>query len=150
MTHDSTNDTLKHIRTVYLHLATVRWNLFDRSNVHDDSKLHFPEKEAFDKAAVLNQVEYGTPEYDEAKASLGDALVHHYAHNSHHPEHYESGINGMSLLDVIEMLADWKAATERMKDGDLGKSLEINKERFAISDQLYDILINTAKELKWL
>jgi hypothetical protein len=31
---------------------------------------------------------------------------------------------------LIEMLADWKAATERHHDGDLAKSLEIHRERF--------------------
>lgn len=150
MTYDSRPDTHAHINKVQEYLEEVVDEIKMRSFIHDDTKLHSPEKEAFDRAISLKTVEYGTPEYDAAKASLGDALAHHYAHNSHHPEHYENGINGMSLLDVIEMLADWKAATERMKDGDLGKSLEINKERFGISDQLYEILVNTAKELEWL
>jgi hypothetical protein len=61
----------------------------------------------------------------------------------------ESRINGMSLLDVVEMLADWKAAGMRHKDGNLMESLEINRKRFGISDQLFSILINTVKELEW-
>jgi hypothetical protein len=62
-----------------------------------------------------------------------------------------SGINGMSLFDVMEMLMDWKAATERMKDGgDIWKSIDINTARFAISEQLRSILVNTAVELGWL
>ena len=44
-----------------------------------------------------------------------DGIEHHYAVNSHHPEHYEAGIAGMSLFDLIEMLVDWKAASERMR-----------------------------------
>ncbi len=62
----------------------------------------------------------------------------------------ESRLNNMSLLDIIEMLADWKAATMRHADGDFAKSLEINRQRFGISDQLHHILVNTAKELNWL
>jgi rubrerythrin len=58
-------------------------------------------------------------------------------------------INGMSLLDVIEMLADWKAAGMRHADGDIQKSLEINKKRFDISDQMAAILENTVKEFDW-
>lgn len=61
-----------------------------------------------------------------------------------------SGVYGMSLFDIVEMLADWKAAGQRHADGDLRKSLEINKARFEISDQLFEILINTARELGWI
>ena len=43
------------------------------------------------------------------------------------------------------MFFDWKAATERHDDGDIYKSLNINKDRFKISDQLINILKNTAK-----
>jgi rubredoxin len=60
-----------------------------------------------------------------------------------------SGIYGMSLLDIIEMLADWKAATARHADGDIKESLRINRERFGISDQLFEILKNTVQELEW-
>lgn len=42
---------------------------------------------------------------------------------------------------------DWKAATERHADGDILKSLEINRVRFGISDQLAQILQNTVDEL---
>ena len=60
-----------------------------------------------------------------------------------------SGIYGMSLLDLIEMLADWKAATARHADGDILKSIEINKKRFEIPDQLVGIFLNTLRELNW-
>ena len=55
----------------------------------------------------------------------------------------------MNLLSLIEMLADWKAAGERGKDGNIYKSIEINSERFGISKQLKKILINTAKYLEY-
>lgn len=35
----------------------------------------------------------------------------------------DSPVNGMDLLDVLEMLVDWKAAGERHKDGCIYKSL---------------------------
>jgi hypothetical protein len=60
---------------------------------------------------------------------MGDGLMHHDAHNRHHPEFFgEDGVDGMTLVDVIEMLADWKAASERHDDGDLAKSLEIDRQ----------------------
>jgi Family of unknown function (DUF5662) len=67
---------------------------------------------------------------------MGEGLKHHYEANRHHPGHFDDGVNGMTLVDVIEMLADWKAATERRADGDLAKSLEIQRERFSLCDQL--------------
>jgi hypothetical protein len=81
---------------------------------------------------------------------MGEALAHHYANNRHHPEFHGYGLNGMTLVDLIEMLADWKAATERHENGDLFKSLLINQERFKMSGQLFDILTNTARTYGWL
>ena len=50
----------------------------------------------------------------------------------------------MTLIDLVEMFADWKAASERQKDGNLLKSIEVNASRFHIGDQLKQILMNTA------
>lgn len=62
----------------------------------------------------------------------------------------EASVNGMSLFDVMEMLMDWKAATERMKNGgDIRRSLEINTDRFKLSPQLAGILRNTIHEMRW-
>jgi hypothetical protein len=47
----------------------------------------------------------------------------------------------------MKIIFDWKAATERTKNGDIIKSIEFNKERFGMSDQLYDIYMNTARRL---
>lgn len=61
----------------------------------------------------------------------------------------ESQMNAMSLLDIQEMLCDWKAAGERYKDGSIAQSLAHNRGRFGISDQLASILENTVRELGW-
>jgi hypothetical protein len=53
----------------------------------------------------------------------------------------------MTLLDLIEMLVDWKAASERHNDGNIRKSVEINGKRFEMSPQLIRIFENTVKEL---
>jgi hypothetical protein len=79
---------------------------------------------------------------------LKETLKHHYANNTHHPEHYENGINGMTLMDLIEMIADWWAASERHPDGSVEESIKLNSKRFNLSPQLEDILNNTIKELK--
>lgn len=88
---------------------------------------------------------YGSDEYKKCLQAIKPALDHHYANNSHHPEHYKQGIDDMDLLDLVEMLADWKAASERHNDGNILKSIEINGKRFEMSPQLIRIFENTAK-----
>lgn len=53
------------------------------------------------------------------------------------------GLNGMSLIDLIEMLCDWFAATQRHNDGNILRSIELNQKRFNYSDELKQIFINT-------
>lgn len=150
MTYDSTQDTLDHVAKVEGYLSLCADLLRMRAACHDDSKLESPEKEIFDAITPkLKTLTYGSDEYKAALLEMGEALTHHYANNSHHPEHFDNGIDGMTLLDLIEMFCDWKAASERHADGNLGKSLEINRARFGISDQLCQILINTAREVGW-
>lgn len=148
MKYDSTNDTKAHIARV-ADMVTLCSDLLElRAMTHDESKLKSPEKEIFDEMTPkLKDSTYGSEEYKGFLASMKPALDHHYAHNSHHPEHYPNGIDGMTLLDLLEMLCDWKAAGERHADGSIERSLRVNKDRFKIGDQLQGILENTAREL---
>lgn len=140
--------TFRHIERVrnLINLFVVK--MLERAEKHDQSKLVSPELEYFaeytDKLASLT---YGSPEYKSSLAAIKPALDHHYANNSHHPEHYKNGVDDMSLLDMVEMLLDWKASSERHNDGNIHKSIEINGTRFNMSPQLVKILENTAKEL---
>lgn len=146
--YDSKVDTLLHIKRVNELLINGASELIKRANVHDNSKMESPEKELFDKyTPKLKNSTYGSDEYKEFLKGLKVALDHHYANNTHHPEHYKNGVNGMDLFDLIEMFFDWKAAGERHSDGNIYKSIEINQKRFNISDQLVDIFNNTAKKL---
>lgn len=150
MKYDSKIDTLLHIKRVSQLLTEASIELIKRANVHDNSKLESPEKEFFDEyTPKLKGSTYGSEEYKGFLKGLKVALDHHYENNSHHPEHYENGINGFDLFDLIEMFMDWIAATERHDDGDILKSIEINKERFNMSGQLCDILRNTAIRLNY-
>lgn len=148
--YDSTNDTLGHINKVQVRVAEVQANLDMRAAVHDRSKLKEPEKSGYDQLTVnLKDVVYGSDDYRAALAAAKPVIDRHYARNSHHPEHYPNGIAGMSLLDIVEMLCDWKAASERTKQGNIAASLTHNKQRFGIDDQLFSILENTVRELGW-
>lgn len=150
--HDSRHDTIEHILRVRELLYITQNKLEERGFAHDRSKLEEPEKSAFDrlKALSLSGMVYGSEGYRACLRAEKPAIQHHYAANSHHPEHFENGVDGMTLLDVVEMLMDWKAATERMKDGgDIRASLVHNTERFKLSPQLASILGNTIKEMGW-
>ena len=148
MEYDSAKDTLLHIKRVNELLLCFAKELMDRAIRHDSSKLEEPEKYLFDKMTPkLKGLTYGSEEYKKSLDELKPALDHHYANNSHHPEYYKSGINDFTLIDLIEMFLDWKAASERHEDGDIFRSIDINKKRFEISDQLVHILNNTAKDM---
>ena len=149
--YDSRADTEADIARVRELLNVLAAAIAARGDTHDASKLAEPEKSAFDRATPkLKSLTYGSPEYQASLAELDEALAHHYAHNSHHPAHFADGIAGMTLIDLIEYFADCKAASERHKDGDYALSLKVNKERFAINDQLHSILVNTARQLGWI
>jgi hypothetical protein len=150
MSYDSTQDTQEHISKVQARIQIVVNELTIRAAHHDASKLEEPEKPGFDVLTLkLRELVYGSDDYKAALKEGEPTIQHHYAVNTHHPEHYPDGIAGMSLLDIIEMLCDWKAASERTKQGSIAQSLVHNKARFGISDQLASILENTVKELGW-
>lgn len=150
MKYDSAHDTVEHRHQVRLLIQRAMGELLTRAMHHDDSKLLEPEKSVFDIfTPLLKDSTYGTPEYHEILRAMAPALKHHYEANGHHPEHYPNGINGMTLFDVVEMLCDWKAAGMRHANGSMAQSLEVNRKRFDISDQLFEILQNTVKAFDW-
>jgi Family of unknown function (DUF5662) len=102
-----------------------------------------PYEEAFPE---LQKHAYGSNGYKEAVKKLGPAWKHHCQVNDHHPEYFASGINQMNLVQIIEMVCDWLAASKRSKT-DIATSLEINKKRFGIDDQLFEVIKNTIEYL---
>jgi hypothetical protein len=159
MAYDSRPDTWEHIHTVRGLLAEVVADLQRRAHDHDQSKLAEPELSTFDEyTPKLRDSTYGSDEYKTFLAGMGEGLRHHYEANDHHPEHFEGeaathgarGIEGMSLPQVTEMLCDWKAATMRHADGDLGRSIEQNAERFGYGGEMKRLLLNTAASYGWL
>lgn len=144
----SNMETVKHIHTVRKNIYTMIEELDHRARNHDNSKLESPEQEIFgENYEGLGKTEYGSPEYAELLKKVQPALDHHYANNRHHPQHWPNGIDDMTLLDLCEMLADWRAATARNKNGNIRKSIEHNAVRFNMSPQLTQIFENTVREL---
>jgi len=140
--------TMWHKVQVFRFMWRTMIKLFKRAWVHDLSKFSSEEAPYFAKAKGLKNLEYGSKEYKKMiKETLKPALDHHYAKNSHHPEHHENGFNDMSLLDQLEMLCDWKAATLRTKGGDIKESIEFNKDRFGYSEDTKKKFIEFLKDI---
>ncbi len=147
--YDSSADTLKHIMRIQelLHLC-VR-NLLDRADKHDRSKLSPKEKQTFDQFTPrLATSIFGSEEYKVFLEEMKPALDNHYKENkSHHPNYHANGIDDMNLLDMVEMLIDWKASSERHETGNILESININAKRFKMSEQLVNLFKNTVYHL---
>lgn len=156
---EQVNRTLEHIKLVQSYLNNVINKLIERAILHDSSKFSDDEWKYFlEHTANLSKLTYGSEEYKAELEALQPALEHHYTNNSHHPEFYmrqnkyilnvSSAMGCMTLIDLIEMICDWLAATKRHDDGDIFKSIELNQKRFRYTDEVKDILVNTIKEIE--
>ena len=141
---DVMRDTLKHVYRVQDFLMVAQRVLVERIAGHDRSKFSPEEFDAFVVASPkLKHLTYGSSEYKASLDSIKPALDHHYAYSRHHIEHFPEGIRGMNLVDLLEMICDWRAATERHADGDIRSSIEKNQDRFGYSDDVKALLYNT-------
>lgn len=136
-------DTNKHIERVRYWMDSASSKLNAQSAAHDLSK--FSPQEADIYAVVVPQfkgLEYGTAEHAAVASKLGPAWQHHLEHNPHHPEYWES-IDQMDLLYLLEMLCDWKAASERTGKFDI----EVSLSQHDIEGTLANVLRATAARL---
>lgn len=143
--YDCTKDVKEHVLSVRMILDEWIRLIKYRGEAHDKSKLNDPEEKAlFDHwTPELRQTTFGTEAYKQALDGMGEGVRRHYKANRHHPEHYENGVEGMTLIDLVEMLADWMAAADRQ-----GRfvNLEYARERWSLTPQLVSILANTLRE----
>ena len=144
--YDSRIDTMKHKNYVFdiLNIIFIQ-ELFKRASFHDDSKLEEPEKSTYDKyVPMLQKVKYGSDEYYEiTKKMKEEGLSHHHKVNRHHPEHFQNGIEGMNLIDLVEMVCDWFAASLRSDTPFVEGGFDNNVKRFNIPPMLEMIIRNT-------
>lgn len=145
-------DNLKFFGKVYHHkfiviqfMNKMIHELISRAEVHDKSKFDEDEFPHYSKiTSEFENVPYGTPEATEIREKFKDLFERHAKKNRHHPEFHPNGIDDMTLVDLIELLSDWKASSIR-DNNDIMKSIQICGEKYKISPQLLKILENTAK-----
>ena len=141
--------TMRHIETVRNYLNAVVKDLINRGERHDQTKLEYPEVEIFEiYTPKLRGCTYGSEEYRQNMKEMKVAIDHHNSMNRHHPEFFSDGMKSMNLVDLVEMLCDWTAATMRHGDGDIRKSLELNQERFGYSDEVKGLMLNTVEYME--
>lgn len=170
MTRDDViRSTADHIRRVGSYLCVAATELMTRAVHHDASKWSEQEWPSFEVATPrLAGLTYGSSEYRESLRQMKPAIDHHNESNRHHPEYFGrhacaqcgaddreqpcvcggpriATLRDMTLLDLVEMLCDWKAASERHNDGDIMRSIEVNAERFGYGEEIKRLLTNTAK-----
>lgn len=134
----------KHKFWVFCYMSSFAIRLIWRSIIHDFSKFSRTETDGFCRVTdKLKKSTYGSKEYFENISEIQPAIDHHYANNRHHPEYHENGIYDMNLLDIVEMVSDWRTAVRRHNTGNINKSVEINSERFELDEQITEIIKNS-------
>lgn len=145
------NKVVSHKLSVKTGIQRVIDNLYKRGESHDDDKLEDSSlKYFYEISGQFEHAKFGSKEYDNVLEKLEPVLRGHYSINDHHPQHHSEGINGMNLMSIIEMIVDWKSASSAYGDTPFLESMKINKKRFEIDDQLYQIMLNTAKYLGYI
>lgn len=146
-------DTRKHQQIVTELLISFTKKLLDRTINHDASKLEEPERSHYiEPVYALNteEVPYGSERYKELTKQMGAGWDHHKMVNDHHIEFFipysvqtlNDPIKALDLFALIEMLADWIAASRR-RNNNPAKALDFLKEKYVVDHQLEMIIRNT-------
>ena len=116
----------RHRDFVRLALLTVQHAIERRGLVHDASKMADDEFAGFARINAAARIhKFGSPEYAEAMKVERPTIDRHFARNPHHVEFYAEhpdalvnnrGAEGMTFLDVIEMVCDWWGARKGYDD----------------------------------
>lgn len=136
----------KHQARVKELIDAIIEELQQRAATHDDSKFDDEERDTYLNLIpkIYGEAETTDEERAELKIAAQPAIDHHYAVNRHHPEFHEAGVDGMTLVDLIEMVCDWKAASER-GGNNLMANMDNNQNRFRLTGQLRSVIENTIK-----
>ena len=140
----------EHKQLVGKYMQKVIAELTTRAIAHDESKWGEEEFPPYAKQLPLfEQADYGSPEYIACLRAIKPAIDHHFSVERHHPEHFGSeGINGMNLIDLVEMVCDWMAAAQRGGGSLANLRLDLQQDRFAIGSQLQGAIEHTVEALR--
>jgi len=144
-------DLMMHISEVRRNLALIQSNLEGRGIVHDLSKLTEIEFDAFvSTRPEFEKANFGTPEYQECVDAIRPAIDHHHFNNRHHTQFFTNGFADMNLLDILEMLADWQAASRRSPNLTFKDSLPRAFKQYSIPENMQKHILSTLTDLGWI
>jgi hypothetical protein len=136
---------IRHRDFVRKNTQTLVNKLQERALLHDISKLQDKEFDGFVELDVERENwELGSKEYENI-SKTNKAIALHHSRNAHHPE-YHKELEDMSLLDLVEMVIDWKSAAETYSN-DSQKSLEYGLSKHKWSEKHEWLIRLIAKEL---
>jgi len=143
-------DVIRHVSEVQENMEDIAHDLKMRSISHDRSKFDDPEFSTFVRTRPEFRVaNYGTPEYEAVVEKAREGVDHHYANNRHHTAYHPNGVKDMNLLDLLEMLADWKAASRRSPDLTFMDSLPRAFKKYEMDETIQTLMRNTIEYLSW-
>ena len=139
--------TMRHIRTIQGYMTLIGTEWVERTRRHDESKLDDIELYGYVGIAEATKgLTAGSQEYLDALEPYKTVIRRHYILNDHHPEHFANRVNGMNLIQVLEMVCDWIAASTDREMHPM-QSIDAQCTRFNIDAQLKKIIINTMEHL---
>jgi len=125
-----------HQDNVHALMGKISEDLVMRGCKHDESKFSIEEYEGFVKLfGADTDMDVRSKEYQDIVTSAKTACIQaHYKNNRHHPEHH-ANIEDMTLLDLIEMVCDWKAASpSKRHKGSFEENLTYLKKRKGLTE----------------
>jgi len=135
--------TLEHKREVYRKGFVFVKILEQRLAEHDNSKLMEPEMSLFLPTLDFKDHPFGSDEYKEQTKLIIPAIREHHKNNRHHPKYNPNGIDGFDLIDLLEYYLDTCEACQSRGNGKVDESLKVLKDRDGMSEQTFNILMNT-------
>ena len=133
----------RHIMTVQSRMRAIARRILNRADSHDLSKFAPDELGGMIEIdAIAEESGLNSPQYMEA--IKGPAIGLHRSRHSHHPEFHSDGIKDMSLLDLIEMVCDWKAANQVRGHPEGRQSVNMMIRRLELKDEYRFVVLLVA------
>jgi len=147
------NEEIRALATILRHQKMVSFLLRElareferRADLHDMSKLQLDELEGFVEInRIARQYKFGSKEYKETIGSHPCVKLH-YSRNTHHPEYHQGGVRSMGLIDFMEMVIDWTAATKTYGNMSWEEVIQQQKKEFPQLSDCQLALISLIKE----
>ena len=140
---DTVDSIIKHKKSVKRRLLYIADKIRERAEAHDNSKLNYPELGWLVAMDKEGRAPYGSEEYFEKQKRWECFFKHHYSENTHHPDHYDEGTKGMSVVDIVEMMCDVISYLDEIPQEKVFEVISEQAERFGFSSELKAILTNT-------